>query len=174
MSMSIDSRVKALSNEQAVAACDALILLLAERLRKTADAEDYQKIIETGGRAEQELRLSLADGRASTEQVAGTAKTMLLLVADLGYADLVDAALVEGETHVRDLGLVSGALILGALAAVVGWIPTEQTTKTVTRRIQQPDGSSVEEQVTEHYTKRAGVEAVKAFGSWVKVLVNLP
>jgi hypothetical protein len=180
MSTDIEAKVRALSDAQAVAACDALILLLASRLEETrtsrtaqtVDATDYEEVLQSAGPAENELRDSLGPDDGSESEVAGTARAMLLLATDLGYSDLVDSAVSEGETHVRDLGVVSGVLILGALAVVLSWTPVEQRVTTSTRLREGPGGTWTEELVTEHYTKRVGTEGVKAFCRWLKGFLN--
>lgn len=166
MHMNRDKRVNALSDAQAVAACDAMVLLMGKRLMGTKNPEtdlaDYETLFKAAGPAEKELHAYLDSDEASDVEVAGAARAMLLLASDMGFTEQVDAALAEGETHVRDFGLVSVPLVLGALACVLAWVPVEQR-KTVYRK--------GEEEVTEIYTRRVGAEAVKAFSSWVKNFV---
>jgi hypothetical protein len=178
MSADIDRRVRALTETQALQACDALTIILGQHLKtakclsadKAAILHDNAALMAAAGPEEKRLSDALVSGAADAE-VVGTAKSMLLLAADLGFEEQVENALTEGEIHQRDLGMLSIPLILGGLAVVLAWVPLEERTTLTRERSQGPDGTWSEKEITEAYKRRVGSEAVKAFAGWLGAFV---
>ena len=184
MSGDIDARISALNETQALEACDALTIILGEHLknsRKSEDLpaeavsrlsklEDNEALLAAAEPDEKRLANSLAAGSADAE-VVGTAKSMLLLAADLGFEAQVEEALAEGVTHKRDLGVLSVPLILGGLAVVLACVPLEERTTITQERSRGPDGGWSAKETIETYKRRVGSEAVKAFAGWLGTFV---
>jgi hypothetical protein len=172
MSDRFTQRIIDLTPDQALEACEALATLLESELPGDVDTADFKSLVQNNQAVVGKLYDGLQDERVSTQMAGDGARSLLLLVADLGFLTQVEQALEAATVHQRDFGLLSGALILAGLAAVIGYIPKEQRTKQSKVRRIAPDGTVTETEVMENEVIRVGADAVEKLASWWKTLLT--
>jgi hypothetical protein len=178
-STNLTERVRSLGDEQAITACQSLIELIDLRLAEqqlapkagTVDTTNLENLVKAGGSAEQDLYENLKSDPATRSETARAARTMLLVAADLGFAEQVALACDQAQISVRDFGLISGPLVLAGLAVVLAWVPVEQRQKVEEVSLQKPDGSWEHRKITNIETIRVGSAAAEKLAAWLKYLV---
>jgi hypothetical protein len=171
MAESLTQRVIGLTQDQALEACEALATLLESEIPGNVDTADFESLVRGNSAVVGKLYEELRGEVISDEQASQGARSLLLLVIDLGFETQVEQALKAATVHQRDFGVLSGALILAGLAAVIAYIPKEQReTITKMRRI-EPDGTVTETDVTKSEVVRVGAEAVEKLAGWWKTLL---
>jgi len=167
MTDTLAARIWALTDEQALAACAALATGLELELNMEGlDTTRLDALVDGGSPRERALRDDLEG--ASPAESANAARTMLGLAADLGYGVRVSRVIDSSAQHGRDFGLVSGPVLIAALAVVLAYVPIEQKSKVTRLRSRGADGSMHSEDVTETKTKRVGATAVEKLADWWK------
>ena len=88
------------------------------------------------------------------------------MCAEMGYEDEVRQACKAAGVHVRDMGLLSGPLIVAALAAVVAWVPKEKKKRVTKQTVTTADGTTITTEETVEEVHRVGASALEALKSW--------
>ena len=91
---------------------------------------------------------------------------MLLACVQMGFEEEVSAACASSKAHVLDMGLLSGPVLVAALAAVVAWVPYQTKKKVVEKTVVGPDGTLTTVKEIEEEVHRVGAEALKALKGW--------
>ncbi len=173
MTESIQENVESLSDQQAIVACRSLIVLLDLELEEDpavqrppdVGTQEPAQLVQQSPSA-QALASALSAEGVAQEEIAAAARSMLLLCAEMGYETQVAEACEAARTHVRDLGVLSGPLIVAALAAVVAWVPVEQKKKVKRQIWTTPDGGETISEEEESETKRVGAAVFQHLGEW--------
>jgi len=169
MTAELTPRIAALTDAQALEACGVLTTAIETELPPgQVDTTDLNQLVESSGDRVGGLVEELRDARLTPEEAAQGARSLLQLAADLGYGAQVEIALEAVGEHHRDFGVVSGPVLLAALAVVLAYVPVEQRQKATRVRRVNADGSTEEEEVTESETKRVGATAVEKLAAWWK------
>jgi hypothetical protein len=169
---SLVERIAALNADQALAAAEALATLLETEVPGNLDTTDFTSLVADHDDIVGKLYAGLQENDVSDDQVAGGARSLLLLAADLGFDAQVEVALEAAAIHQRDFGALSGPLILAALAVVIAYIPKEQRTTVSKLRSVSADGSVTEMEVTKSEVIRVGEEAVRSVADAIQKLAR--
>ena len=172
MPESLSKRITDLTPDQALEACEALATLLESELPVDVDTSDFESLVRSNSNVVGKLYEGLKDENISNQDAGDGARSLLLLTADIGFKTQVEQAMEAAGVHQRDFGLVSGALILAGLAAVIGYIPKEQRSKTTTISRVEPDGTITKTEVTEKKKILVGADAVEKLAGWWKTLLT--
>jgi hypothetical protein len=175
MTTEIAKQVWSLEDIQALDACAALATFLEVELdleEGKLDTSNFNQLLASATNTEKSLHQDLKSVNPTNAEAAEAARSMLLLVADLGFAEQVEMAISAAQEHGRDFGVISGPLLLAGLAVVLSYVPVEQRSKVHKIHYRGPDGSEREEEITETETIRVGAAAVEKLASWWKVLIG--
>ena len=85
---------------------------------------------------------------------------------EMGYEQEVAGAVQSANAHVLDMGLLSGPVLVAALAAVIAWVPYETKKKITEKTVVGADGSITTIKEIDEEVKRVGADAVKALKGW--------
>jgi hypothetical protein len=127
------------------------------------DTHNFESLVATSPAAKS-LRQDLPSGGEG--EAAAAARGLLTMCAEMGYEDDVLKACAAARTHVRDLGVFTGPLIVAALATVIAWVPVEKRRKVKRQTVVNADGTTVTSEEEEVEVKRVGGAALKALTGW--------
>lgn len=165
-------RIRQLDDVEALTAARSLIVLLDLKLKQSpasarppaADTSDAATLVETSAGHAQALAAAL--GATGPQAAAASARALLLACLHMGYASEVAAAADSAKAHVLDMGLLSGPVLVAALAVVVAWVPLETKRKVRESTTLGPDGSLQTIKEIDEEIKRAGPAALQALKDW--------
>jgi hypothetical protein len=127
---------------------------------------NLEQVVASGGASAEAVRAALTT--AGTAEAAAAARGLLLASAQMGYEPEVAQACQGAGVHVRDLGLLSGPVIVAALAAVVAWVPYERKKFVKEHTAIAADGGVITTKEVSEETKRVGAKALEALAAWWK------
>jgi hypothetical protein len=174
MTPEVQKTIAALNDQDALVAARALMTLLDLKLAHEPGATrpphvnpaNLDQVVASGGASAEGVQAALTT--AGTAEAAAAARGLLLASAQMGYAPEVLQACQAARVHVRDLGLLSGPVIVAALAAVVAWVPYEKKKLVKEHTAIGADGGVVTTKEVSEETKRVGAKALEALASWWK------
>jgi len=172
MPNALKKQIFALTPDQALESAEALVTLLEGELSENIDTQDFDQLVSENDAQVGSLYRALRDENLTDEEAAQGAKSLLLLVAGLGFEDRVRLAIEAGSVHQRDFGALSGPLIIAALAVVIAYIPKEQYSKVKEVEYISADGSMKKEKTSEKKTTRVGAEVVGKLADWWAALLT--
>ena len=171
----LKQKIIGLNDVEALIAARSLIVLLDIKLKETqntsrpsnAVASEPNQLIE---QADPETRnLSNALQRSDQSEAAASARVLILACLEMGYEEEVATAYESTKTHVLDMGLLSGPILVAALAAVVAWVPVQTKRKVTEKTTVDADGSITTIKEIEEEVSREGAEGIKALKGWWSV-----
>lgn len=164
--------IRRLDDVEALTAARSLIVLLDLKLKQAAgsarptgaDASDAKALVE--GSSGETQALATALGEAGQPEAAAGARALMLACLQMGYEEETAEAVKSAEAHVLDMGLLSGPVLVAALAAVVAWVPVEKKRKVRESTTTAADGSVQTVKMIDEEIKRAGPAALGALKGW--------
>jgi hypothetical protein len=177
MPAELRNEITALNDQDALVAGRSLVVLLDLKLKDepkasrpaNANPAALDSVVETSGPAVTELRSNLA--KAGDVEAAAAARGLLMMCAEMGYEDEVRQACQAADRHVRDMGVLTGPLIVAALAAVVAWVPVERKKKVQKQTVITPDGTTITTEEASEEVHRVGSAALEALQGWWQAIV---
>jgi hypothetical protein len=171
MNPQLQKQITALNDQNALVAARSLMTLLELKLKTDPTATrpagvnptDLKQVAESG---EETRQLQGALAKAGSTEAAAAARGLLILCAELGYEQEVTQSCHAAGVHVRDMGVISGPLIVAALAAVIAWVPTKNKKVIKERSTIGKDGTVTTTKEISEETSRVGADALKALNSW--------
>lgn len=168
-----EQQILELTDVEALTAARSLIVLLDIKLKGTpdstrpadAEASEPEKLIKHADPATRDLANALEQGAQG--EASSSARVLILSCLLMGYEDEVATAYESTKTHVLDMGLLSGPLLVAALAAVIAWVPVETKRKITKKTTEHADGSKTTITEVDEVIIRVGAESVKALKEWL-------
>jgi hypothetical protein len=176
MSANLKNQIAALNDRDVMIACRSLVVLLDQRLKndpnssrpKNVNPAALDDVVNASGPA---AELKDVFTKVGDAEAAAAARGLLMMCVDLGYEDEVEKARGAAGVHVRDLGILSGPLLVAALAAMVAWVPVRKKSEITSQTVTTADGTTLTTEKKVEDVERVGAAALTALKEWWLAIV---